>query len=45
MEEERMYGKIVNQNEGVQIFYDENCKENEKEGEWNISSKFGGLDF
>lgn len=41
-----MYGKIVNQNEGVQIFYDENCKENdEEEGEWNISSKFGGLDF
>lgn len=39
-----MDGELGNKNEGVKIFYDEYCRENE-EGEWSIVSKIGGLDF
>lgn len=43
MEKKRMYGKIVNNHEGVKIFYEEG--KNEDEGEQIITIKLSGLDL
>lgn len=37
-EKRRMYRNLVNRNEGVKVFYDEDCEENE-EGEWRKRMK------
>lgn len=38
-----MQERLVNKHEGVEIFYDEVCRENEEEGEWSIPSQIRGL--
>lgn len=45
IEEKRMLEEIVNKNEMVKIFYDEDCRKNEEETEWSIPSKIVLLDF
>ena len=43
--ERRMYETIVTKYEWVQILYDEDCRENDKEVEWKIPSQTCRLDF
>lgn len=35
----------MNENEKIKSFYDEDCIENDKGGEWNILFKIHGLKF
>lgn len=45
MEKKSMHESILNVNDRVESFCDENWMENHKGEEWNISSKTHGLEF
>lgn len=36
---------IVNKLVGVEIFYDEDCRENEEDREWELPSQISGSEF
>lgn len=40
-----MCGSIVKKNEEVKMFYDENWRKNDEDGEWSIPSEVGRLDL